>query len=254
MPQPSPWPTTWPYPHWIAHRGAGGLAPENTLAALREGARHGHRMFECDARLSADGVVFLLHDHTLDRTTSGQGPAQTHDWASLSQLDAGAWHSPTFAGEPLATLSNVARFCLANGFALNIEIKPNPGQAFQTGWAVAHLAAQLWSAAPSVAPPLLTSFQPEALQAAREAAPSLPRGLLLDTLSGGWLPQAQSLACVAVISHHPVWTAQAVQATQAAGLRALAYTVNEQADAKRLQAWGVDGLITDAVDRFSPGR
>ncbi|HQC99297.1 MAG TPA: glycerophosphodiester phosphodiesterase family protein, partial [Aquabacterium sp.] len=65
----------WPYPFWIAHRGAGRLAPENTLAAFRLGARHGYRMFECDAKLSADGVVFLLHDSTLERTTSGQGTA-----------------------------------------------------------------------------------------------------------------------------------------------------------------------------------
>ena len=91
----------WPYPRWIAHRGAGKLAPENTLAAFRLGASHGYRMFECDAKLSADGVVFLMHDSTLDRTTNGRellGPgasavAGEHPWSSLSQLDAGSWHS-----------------------------------------------------------------------------------------------------------------------------------------------------------------
>ncbi|WP_341649744.1 glycerophosphodiester phosphodiesterase family protein [Thauera humireducens] len=70
---------TWPYPRWIAHRGAGQLAPENTLAAFRLGHAHGYRMFECDVRLSADGVPFLLHDDVLDRTTDGKGvsPAWT---------------------------------------------------------------------------------------------------------------------------------------------------------------------------------
>ena len=67
--------TTWPYPRWIAHRGAGKLAPENTLAAFRLGAEHGFRMFECDAKLSADGVPFLLHDATLERTSNGRGVA-----------------------------------------------------------------------------------------------------------------------------------------------------------------------------------
>ena len=52
----------WPYPRWIAHRGAGKLAPENTLAAFRMGAQYGYRMFECDAKLSSDGVPFLMHD------------------------------------------------------------------------------------------------------------------------------------------------------------------------------------------------
>ena len=61
----------WPYPLWIAHRGAGKLAPENTLAAFRVGAAHGYRVFECDVKLSADGVPFLLHDATLERTTTG---------------------------------------------------------------------------------------------------------------------------------------------------------------------------------------
>ncbi|MCX8517175.1 MAG: glycerophosphodiester phosphodiesterase family protein, partial [Rhodoferax sp.] len=60
----------WPYPRWIAHRGAGKLAPENTLAAFRLGASHGYRMFECDAKLSADGVPFLMHDAELQRTTN----------------------------------------------------------------------------------------------------------------------------------------------------------------------------------------
>ena len=60
----------WPYPRWIAHRGAGRLAPENTLAAFRLGASHGYRMFECDVKLSADGLPFLMHDATLQRTTN----------------------------------------------------------------------------------------------------------------------------------------------------------------------------------------
>src|SRR6185295_18645136 len=83
----------WPFPLWIAHRGAGKLAPENTLAAFRLGASHGHTAFECDVKLSADGVLFLLHDDTLDRTTSGRGAAGPRPWAELSRLDAGSWHS-----------------------------------------------------------------------------------------------------------------------------------------------------------------
>ena len=82
-------PSAWPYPRWIAHRGAGKLAPENTLAAFRLGAQHGYRMFECDAKLSSDGVAFLLHDATLERTTNGHGTAGDQPWGTLAQLDAG---------------------------------------------------------------------------------------------------------------------------------------------------------------------
>ena len=244
--------TDWPYPRWIAHRGAGHLAPENTLTAFRLGARHGWQMFECDAKLSADGVLFLLHDDTLDRTTSGQGPGGALPWAALSRLDAGGWHSRAYAGEPLPTLEAVACFCLANGFFLNIEIKPSPGLAHPTGVAVTREATRLWSAHPQAVPPLLSSFEPEALAGAREAAPALPRGLLLETLWDGGLDTARQLDCVAVICDHKHWSAEAMAHTRQAGLRTLAYTVNEAADVARLQTWGIDGIITDAVDRLPP--
>ena len=241
----------WPYPRWIAHRGAGKLAPENTLAAFRLGASYGYRAFECDVKLSADGVPFLLHDATLQRTTSGQGPAAALTWHELSQLDAGAWHSRRFAGEPVASFAAVARFCLRNEFALDVEIKPSPGRELETGRQVAATAATLWSGA--TLPPLLTSFQRAALQGARDTAPHLPRALLLDTLPSGWLDAAKELGCVAVVTNHSLIDAATLAAVHGGGMRALVYTVNDPAEARRLDALGIDGIVTDAVDRFSPG-
>ena len=241
----------WPYPRWIAHRGAGKLAPENTLAAFRLGAAHGYRMFECDAKLSADGVPFLLHDATLERTTNGHGIAGQQPWQALSQLDAGAWHSRAHAGETLPTLEALARWCLANGHFLNIEIKPTPGQERETGEAVAALAHRLWQG--QLVPPLLTSFKPEALRGAHTTAPRLPRGLLLDTLWDGWLDTARALECVAVVCHYALWTADTVSQVQAANMRCLSYTVNDESVAQHLQqTLGTDGIITDRVDLFSP--
>ena len=240
----------WPYPRWIAHRGAGKLAPENTLAAFRLGASHGFRMFECDAKLSADGVVFLMHDATLDRTTSGQGIGGERVWSELARLDAGGWHSRQHAGEPLPTLENLARFCLANGHHLNIEIKPTPGTESQTGEVVAREAARLWQDA--AVPPLLTSFKPQALAAARAAAPELPRGLLLDTWREGWLQEALDLGCQAVVCNYALWDAASVARTHAAGLRCLSYTVNDEWASHHLLALGTDAIITDRVDLFTP--
>jgi glycerophosphoryl diester phosphodiesterase len=242
----------WPYPRWIAHRGAGKLAPENTLAAFRLGAAHGYRMFECDVKLSADGVPFLLHDATLDRTTNGQGLAAELSWDALSRLDAGSWHSPTFAGEPLASLVAVAQYCLANALCLNIEIKPTPGSESLTGTVVANAAALLWADALQGTLPLLSSFQPDALEAARVAQAHLPRALLLDALQAGWLETALRLDCVAVVCKHTQWDAVSVQQAQNAGLKVLCYTVNDASAADRLWALGTDGIITDRVDLFSP--
>ena len=244
-------PTPWPYPRWIAHRGAGKLAPENTLAAFRVGASHGYRAFECDVKLSADGVPFLLHDATLQRTTSGHGPAAELTWSELSRLDAGGWHSRAFAGEPPPSLEAIARFCRRNDFALNIEIKPSPGSEVETGRIVAEQATRLWHDAAT--PPLLSSFHRSALKAARAAAPGLPRAQLVDMLSGTWLEDALALGCVAIVTAYPQIDAGSIRRIHDAGLKALVYTVNDPAEARRLAGLGIDGIITDAVDRFSPG-
>ena len=244
--------TSWPYPLWIAHRGAGKLAPENTLAAFRLGARHGYRMFECDVKLSVDGVPFLMHDATLERTTNGQGVGGEHDWGTLAQLDAGSWHSRAYAGEPLPTFENFARWCLRNNFLLDLEIKPTPGTEERTGRVVAEHAARLWQG--TAIPPLLTSFQPESLAGARAVAPQLPRGLLLDTLWDGWLAAAQQLDCAAIVCNHALWDTSTVAQAKAAGMRCLSYTVNDEWAAQRLIALQTDGIVTDRVDLFSPAK
>jgi glycerophosphoryl diester phosphodiesterase len=242
--------TTLPWPLWIAHRGAGKQAPENTLAAFRIGAQHGYNAFECDVKLSADGVPFLLHDATLDRTSNAQGVAGDKPWAELSRVDAGSWHGRAYAGEPLPTLDNIAAFCHASNHALNIEIKPTPGIERRTGEVVAREAERLWAG--RAAPPLLSSFEPDALEGARSGAPQLPRALLIDTLFEGWFERAQSLGCIAVVANYRLFNADMVARLHAADLWALCYTVNDESSARALLGMGLDGLITDAVDRFSP--
>ena len=102
--------------------------------------------------------------------------------------------------------------------------------------------------------PLLSSFRPQALVAARHAAPSLPRALLLDEPRSDPVGQALDLGCVALVLHHPLLgeAAALVAQAQAAGLRVLSFTVNNLARAAQLQALGVDGLITDEVQHFRP--
>jgi len=246
----------WPFPRWIAHRGAGKLAPENTLLAFRQGLAHGYRMFECDVKLSADGVPFLLHDATLERTTNGQGRAGVLDWNALSRLDAGSWHSAQAAGETLPSLAAVARLCIANHAFLNIEIKANPGDEARTGEVVSNHAAQLWRDQP--VGPLLSSFDTASLAAAQAAQPGLPRAYLIDHLREiGWderLEQAQALGCKALVCNYALWNAERRAQTRERGLRALSYTVNTPEELQRLRAPDIDldGIITDRIDLFTP--
>ena len=240
----------WPYPKLAAHRGADTLAPENTLAAFRLGYAHGYRMAEFDVKLSSDGVAFLLHDDTLDRTTNARGRGDALTWRELSLLDAGSWHSPVYAGEPLTTLASVARWSRMHDVAVNIEIKPTRGRERETGAAIALDAATLWSGA--AAWPLLSSFCEAALDAAREAVPELPRAYLSDDLPNDWRERVMRLGCVALDLEHTLLSKAFIDEIHTAGLRVATWTVNDPARAADLLAWGVDTLITDAVDRIAP--
>lgn len=239
----------WPYPHIVAHRGGGKLAPENTLAAIDVGAKYGHQMIEFDVKLSGDAQIFLLHDDTLDRTSNGWGVAGQLPWEKLSQLDAGNWFSKAFNGEKLARLDQVADRCRQHQMMANIEIKPTTGSEAETGRAVAQAAASLWQ---GQTPPLLSSFSYVALDAAMQAEPQLPRGLLSHSWDDQWRDKTSALACVSIHLNHKVLTEARVAELKAAGLKILAYTVNSPERARELLKWGVDAICTDCIDIIGP--
>ncbi len=241
--------SNWPYPPVVAHRGGGNLAPENTLAAIDMGARYGHAMIEFDAKLSKDGQIFLLHDDTLERTSNGWGVAGELTWDKLLNVDAGSWFGSKFKGEKLPLLSQVAERCKQHGMMANIEIKPTTGMETQTGKAVALAARELWQ---GQAAPLLSSFSIRALEAAQIAAPSLPRGLLLDKWRDDWRALTERLGCVSIHLNHKLLDEARVQALKAAGLRILVYTVNDPQHAEKLLRWGVDAICTDRIDIIGP--
>lgn len=241
---------SWPYPKMIAHRGAGKLAPENTLAAMRLGFDFGYRMAEYDAKLSEDHIVILLHDAELIRTSNGHGLAGNLSFSELAQLDAGSWHSAKYAGEPIPTLESIARYTLANGIASNIEIKPTPGVEALTGQIIATQARDLWRGA--VIPPLLTSFSIQSLESAQRYASELPRGFLTKTLPDDWHAILTRLDCVSIHLHHEAVTRSVLDEIKSTGFRVAAWTVNDAQRAHDLLEWGIDAVITDIVDQIKP--
>lgn len=239
----------WPYPTLFAHRGGGALAPENTLAAMRVGKDHGYFAVEFDVKLSADSVAMLMHDETLERTTSGQGRVADHLMSDLEKLDAGSWHGPAFQGEPVPRLSAVAHYLHGLGIMANVEIKPCAAREAETGRAVASLCAELWG--DRFVKPLVSSFSVPALEAARAAVPELWIGLLVEKPDDALFALLDKLACVSLHCDHRHVTADLVRRVHAAGRRLMCYTVNDIARAEELIAWGVDGIFTDQLEAMA---
>ena len=112
------------FPKIIAHRGASTLAPENTIAAFAKASEIGARWCECDLGVMADGTLLVIHDDTVDRTTSSSGSWDSWGYGELRRLDAGAWFSPTYRFERIPELADVVSFANATQTSFNIELKP----------------------------------------------------------------------------------------------------------------------------------
>jgi len=241
----------WPHPSVIAQRGGGALAPENTLAGLRLAKALGFGAVEFDVMLSADGVPVLMHDETLERTTDGRGAVAETAYAALAALDAGGRFGAKFAGEPVPAFAAAAALCIELGLWANVEIKPARGHERDTGAVAATLSARLWGA--KTPAPLLSSFEPAALEAARAAAPGLALGFLSDRIPADWRAQLERYGCVSLNCNHADLTEKQARAVRDAGYWLLCHTVNDVDTARRLFRWGVDAIFTDRLETIGPG-
>ncbi|MDO8439452.1 MAG: glycerophosphodiester phosphodiesterase [Telluria sp.] len=246
----------WIYPRYLAHRGGGKLAPENTIAGLRCGLAHGFHAVEFDVMLARDGVPVVMHDPYLGRTVAGTGNVYDYDATELVGMDAGEWFGARFKGEPVPLFTQFVEFCKENGIWMNIEIKPAPGFEAETGAVVANLARVLFGleiARDDPAQlPLLSSFSAVALAAAMQAAPDLPRALLLDKVPPDWRSRAEALGAVAIHTSQKHLTPALAAQIKDAGFGLFCYTVNDPVRARELTAWGVDGMCTDRLDLIGP--
>lgn len=232
----------------LGHRGASAYAPENTLAAFGRALALGADGFELDVTLSADGVPVVIHDDTLDRTTNGRGPVSGLALAELKQLDAGyaARYGAAFAGEPLPTLDEVFA-AYGQRAIINVELKSDR----TAGRQLAARVVDRVRAHGLEARVLISSFQFSNLKRVRALDPALPIGLLYMSAAGG----ARLVRCLtprlAPEAHHPghtALTAAAIEWYHRQQLRVNTWTVNAEAELRRLTVAGVDGLITDRPD------
>lgn len=243
-----------PFPRLIAHRGASGTHPENTLAAFRAAALAGAEMIELDLQLSADGVPVVIHDSTLERTTDARGPVAGRTAIQLAALDAGHRFSPdrrrSFpfrqAGLGVPQLREVLESLPGVRFTLEIKT-PDPKLDRPLG--------ELLESARARDRVLLAAMEGDVVRRVRKSFPDLPTNFARDEvaafLRGGAVPRgANALQVPPQEKLRRIVTGPFVTAAHAAGLEVHVWTVNAPDAMRRFLNLGVDGIMTDFPDRL----
>jgi glycerophosphoryl diester phosphodiesterase len=218
----------------VAHRGASREAPENTLSAIRLAIAQGVDACEVDVQATADGVLVLLHDEDLARVARDLRPVWGLSYAEVQRLEAGSWFSPDFAGEPIPRLEQVLD--LARGhIALNLELKfTGPDQDLARRVADLVLAAGMGGSC------LLTSQSLPGLRPAQTLG--IPIGWVVESDPGD--PATLDLDALSLQAH--LATPALVSTCRRAGVETHVWTVNREAEMRRLIDLGVTAIITDA--------
>jgi glycerophosphoryl diester phosphodiesterase len=226
----------------IAHRGASGLAPENTLPAFRLALRAGTPMIEFDVHQTKDCELIVVHDASLQRTTGARVAVEACSLRAIAALDAGAWFSPAFRGTRVPTLREVLR-TLEDRAAANIELKAGTRQLYPgiESRLVGMLRRLGW-----MRRVLISSFHARYLERLRR----LDRTVAIGVLVHPWSLRAALARAgrVAAFSIHPparVVTGHLVRIIHRAGYAVLPYTADRAGDKARLLRLGVDGLFTN---------
>lgn len=241
-------------PPIIGHRGTAGLAPENTLAGIRRAHEEGASFVEFDVKLTADNIPILMHDDRLGRTTDGKGKVATKILSEIQALDAGSWFARDFTGERVPTLRATLELCVELGLGVNVELKPCPGREEETARITLRIVEEAWPKNLSLPPPLISSFDRQALAAAQATAPKLARGCLLTRVPGSWKATVQKYAC-STLNVSDRWIRQKhIDAAREEGIPVLVYTVNDPTRAATLWEMGVTSIFTDRVDLMVAAR
>ncbi|MFF5854052.1 glycerophosphodiester phosphodiesterase [Streptomyces sp. NPDC012751] len=247
-------------PTVVAHRGASGYAPENTLAAIDRAAELGFSWVENDVQRTEDGELVVLHDDSLERTTNvedvfpGRAPWKVRDFtaAEIARLDAGSWFSPTYAGARVPTLRQYMRRVEHNHEKLLLEIKSPelyPGIEQQTlkllgneGWLDGRHRARL----------IVQSFSADSVRAVHELKPALTTAYL-GAPPVAQLPRFAGFADLVnpsqtALTREYVSAVHSVTGPHGRPLGVFAWTVDDAATARRVAGCGVDGIISNKPD------
>ncbi|WP_163527488.1 glycerophosphodiester phosphodiesterase [Halobacillus ihumii] len=237
----------------IAHRGASGYAPENTMAAFEKSVDMKAEMFELDVQMSKDGKLVVIHDTTVDRTTNGSGQVGDFTYEELQQLDAGSWFSEEFAGEKIPTLGQVLdQFKGRSGILIELK-SPSLYPGIEQKVADALVSRNMHK--PENEKIIVQSFDHESMKKFHSILPSVPIGVLLgyseNGVSNEQLTEFSSYADY-FNPNKAMITKDLVERIHEYDMKTHPYTVRDRESANYLLEAGVDGIITDFPDYVDP--
>ncbi|WP_395638800.1 glycerophosphodiester phosphodiesterase [Pseudolysinimonas sp.] len=225
-----------------AHRGDRASAPENTIPAFVSAVASGSDFLETDVRLTADGYPVLMHDPSVDRTTTGTGLVADLTLAELRTLDAGSWYDPAFAGIPVPLFDEFLDILVASPeVTALVEVKGE--------WSadeVDRLMGGIYFRGTQDRI-VFAAFSTGTVAALQEAAPVIPRVLIRRVLPLDPVAVAGRFGAIAIMTRASALAASpdAVADMHAAGLGVLLYTLNSEERWGEALASGVDGIVTD---------
>ncbi|HWJ03095.1 MAG TPA: glycerophosphodiester phosphodiesterase family protein [Verrucomicrobiae bacterium] len=224
----------------IGHRGIPSAAPENTIPSFRLAAEIGVFMLELDVQLSKDGELMVIHDSTLDRTTTGSGKVQNFTLAELKKLDAGEWFGPEYSGTTIPTLQEVFD-ALPQKVALNIEVKA--GQNANTG--IARKLLGVIHANNAIGKVIVSSFDWQILAEIHRMEPKIKLGMLFSSVSPLLWSKARLLNAYSLHPNSSITSEFLIWQAHAWGYKVYPFVVNDSAMVLKLAQAGIDGFFTD---------
>lgn len=231
-----------------AHRGASAVAPENTLAAFRAAAEQGAKWVELDVALLADGTLVVIHDDTVDRTSSGMGSLGALNLSDIAALDAGAWFGSAFAGERIPTLEQTLKLLGELGLNANVEIKQHEHhKSLDQLTSAVQTALQTRASHTSI---MISSFDSQALQAMHQLQPELELAMLWSKLPGDWEEQLALVPAKTIHLHYKALSIGLLEEASRLGIKVRVWTCNEPELLTSFWPAGLAGVITDNPAAF----
>ncbi len=245
----------------IAHRGASGTAPENTLSAFKKALEIGVDAVELDLHGTRDDEIVAIHDATLDRTTNLSGPVRKNRLATIKIADAGGWFHPDFAGERIQVDANTVRTvarelvptltealkCIGGNAIAVLEIKDAT-----IGEAVVKKINEM----DAIGTVVIISFHVSVLQEVRALDPRIPTGWLIGNHNSDTSPvqlcqQLGQLGSSLLNVNHQLITPEFAYEVQRRGIALWCWTVDDIARMREMRALGVQGITSNYPERFA---